>query len=64
MGPDCLSIPMSLFADNRRRLCERLRQREDVPSDAIVVLQGGEQQCLYSSDREVLFRQVRSSSDR
>ena len=49
---------MSLFAENRRRLCEKLREGEGVPSGAVVVLQGGEQQCLHSSDTEVVFRQV------
>ena len=58
MGTSCLSVPMSLFADNRRRLCEKLRGGGEVPSGAIVVLQGGEQECLHSSDREIVFRQV------
>ena len=60
MGDNCLSVPMSLFADNRRRLCERLKAREDVPSGAILILQGGEQKCQDSSDRELVFRQVGS----
>ena len=52
---------MSLFSDNRRRLCERLRERGAVvPSGSVVVLQGGEQECRYSSDTDIVFRQVRA----
>jgi hypothetical protein len=58
MGPDCLSVAMSLFADNRRRLCEKLKEEGTVSPGAMVVLQGGEQECLHSSDREIVFRQV------
>jgi Xaa-Pro dipeptidase len=57
MSPSCLPVPMSLFADNRRRLCQRLREGGAVPSGTVVVLQGGEQECLHSSDREIVFRQ-------
>ena len=60
MGPDCLSVSMSLFADNRRRLCEKLKEGGAVcpGPGAVVVLQGGEQECLHSSDKEIVFRQV------
>ena len=60
MGPKCLSVPMKLFALNRQRLCERLRAREDVPKNAIVVLQGGKQEQRYCTDHEPIFRQVRT----
>ena len=62
LGPSCLSVPMSLFADNRRRLCEALRQGGAVPSGSIVILQGGEQECRHSSDMEIVFRQVCASA--
>lgn len=39
LGPKTLRIPMTLFSDNRRRLCERLRAK-GVPENAVVVLQG------------------------
>jgi Xaa-Pro dipeptidase len=48
---------MSLFADNRQRLCKMLREEGAVPGGSIVVIQGGEQECLHSSDKEILFRQ-------
>ena len=55
---------MALFAENRRRLLERLRQCEGVPSDAVVVLQGGEQLQRYCSDTDIVFRQVSELSFR
>lgn len=58
MGPDCLSVSMSLFANNRERLCGKLREGGAVPQGAVVVLEGGKQECLHSSDREIVFRQV------
>ena len=58
MGVDTLSVPMEMFAENRQRLCERLRAREDVKPGAVVVLQGGEQTQRYCTDTDVLFRQV------
>ena len=58
MGPQCLRVPMDLFATNRRRICERLRAREDVPKGAIVVVQGGEQKQMYCTDADIVFRQV------
>ena len=51
-------MPMALFAENRRRLCERLRAREGMETGAVVVLQGGEQTQRYCTDTDVLFRQV------
>uniref|UniRef100_A0A8C4X2H8 Xaa-Pro dipeptidase n=1 Tax=Eptatretus burgeri TaxID=7764 RepID=A0A8C4X2H8_EPTBU len=57
LGEETLSVPMALFAENRRRLCERLRAREGMETGAVVVLQGGEQTQRYCTDTDVLFRQ-------
>ncbi|XP_035666459.1 xaa-Pro dipeptidase-like [Branchiostoma floridae] len=57
LGQQCLSVPMAMFADNRRRLCERLRRNDKVPDGSYVLLQGGESQNLYCSDKELIFRQ-------
>jgi len=58
MGKDTLKVPMALFRLNRKRLCDRLRSTTGVPGEgAFVVLQGGEQETLYCSDREPVFRQ-------
>ena len=58
MGKETLKVPMALFRLNRKRLVDQLRETEGVPADgAFVVLQGGEQETLYCSDREPVFRQ-------
>lgn len=57
-GEHTLSVPMELFAQNRRRLCESLRATGKVPSGAIVLLQGGVFETRNCSDHEPLFRQV------
>ena len=58
MGKDTLKVPMALFRLNRKRLCDQLRTTAGVPAEgAFVVLQGGEQETLYCSDREPVFRQ-------
>ena len=50
---------MELFTENRQRLCEQLRAREDVKPGAVVLLQGGEQTQRYCTDNDIVFRQVR-----
>ncbi|XP_040266444.1 xaa-Pro dipeptidase isoform X2 [Bufo bufo] len=57
LGNETLKVPAALFALNRKRLCDRLRNNCDVPKDAIVVLQGGEETNRYCTDTGVLFRQ-------
>ena len=60
LGPQCLSVPMRLFALNRERLCERLRKRSgEVLPRSVALLQGGEQQQRYCTDTDIVFRQVR-----
>ena len=61
LGHETLKVSMRMFADNRRRLVERLCQCEEVPGDAVVVLQGGEQKQRYCTDVDVVFRQVGGS---
>lgn len=57
MGEGTLRVPMSLFADNRKRLCNALRSHKAVPENAVVVLQGGSATHLYNTDVEYTFRQ-------
>ncbi|XP_073441425.1 xaa-Pro dipeptidase-like [Dendrobates tinctorius] len=57
LGNETLRVPAALFALNRKRLCDRLRNNPDVPKDAIVVLQGGEETNRYCTDTGILFRQ-------
>lgn len=56
LGPGTYAVPMSLHADNRRRLAERLRAHGVAPG-AVVLLQGGLQRSEYDTDREELFKQ-------
>ena len=56
LGPGTYPVPMTLHAENRRRLVDRLRRR-GVPERAVVLLQGGLQRTKYDTDRELLFEQ-------
>uniref|UniRef100_A0A8C5M7B8 Xaa-Pro dipeptidase n=1 Tax=Leptobrachium leishanense TaxID=445787 RepID=A0A8C5M7B8_9ANUR len=57
LGNETLKVSAALFALNRRRLCERLRNNADIPKGAIMLLQGGVQSQRYCTDTDVLFRQ-------
>ncbi|KAI0229666.1 Xaa-Pro dipeptidase [Lamellibrachia satsuma] len=58
MGEHTLAVPMTLHKVNRRRLCERLGTRSDVPEGAVIVLQGGDSFPRYCSDVDIApFRQ-------
>ncbi|XP_010211818.1 PREDICTED: uncharacterized protein LOC104566704 [Tinamus guttatus] len=57
LGNETLRVPAALFALNRRRLCDRLRQNKDVQANSLVLLQGGEETQRYCTDTSVLFRQ-------
>ena len=41
MGLKTHSVPMEMFAENRRRLCQRRRGAEGVTEGAVILLQGG-----------------------
>ncbi len=56
MGPGTFAVPMTMHAESRRRVVERLRRR-GVSGRAVLVLQGGEQPHKYDTDRELLFEQ-------
>ncbi|XP_062356016.1 xaa-Pro dipeptidase isoform X3 [Cinclus cinclus] len=60
LGNETLKVPVALFALNRRRLCERLRQNKDVQKNSIVLLQGGEETQRYCTDTGIVFRQISS----
>lgn len=60
MGNKTLKVPMALFAQNRARLVKALNEDSNIPSNAIVLLQGGGDQgrCAGdSSDVGPVFRQ-------
>ncbi|XP_058805652.1 xaa-Pro dipeptidase isoform X2 [Phymastichus coffea] len=57
-GENSLRVPMSLFAENRSRLLERLRSNPLVkPQGSFVVLQGGVDVPFNDTDVNILFRQ-------
>ena len=59
-GGKTYAVPAKLHADNRGRLLDRLRAHKDVPSGAVVLLEGGNDINQYCTDIELVFRQVRN----
>ena len=61
MGNQTHKVPMALFAKNRSRLVEALKNRKDLPENSIVLLQGGSDHKGRSdgdsSDVDNVFRQ-------
>jgi len=60
MGLDTLKVPVQLFAENRKKICEKLRSNSSVPAGSIILLQGGSdsQRCEGdSADVPSVFRQ-------
>ena len=58
MGDQTLEVHFALQKKNRDHLCERLKKNKDYEKGSIVVLEGGDSKTRYSSDTEMLFRQV------
>lgn len=56
LGPNSLRVSVNLHATNRKRLSERLKGKTS--NGAMVFLQGGEGQCRYNTDTDIIFRQV------
>ncbi|ODM88692.1 Xaa-Pro dipeptidase, partial [Orchesella cincta] len=52
-----LAVPAELFALNRSRLVERLKNNSSVDKDSVVVLEGGNEETRYCSDVGPVFRQ-------
>mmetsp|Transcript_38108 Transcript_38108/g.98782 ORF Transcript_38108/g.98782 Transcript_38108/m.98782 type:complete len:532 (-) Transcript_38108:108-1703(-) len=57
MGEGTHRVPMSMHAENRARLCERLRKRHEIGAAAVVFLQGGADQPVYDTDTNWAFKQ-------
>ncbi|KAI6187545.1 AMP-N domain-containing protein [Aphelenchoides besseyi] len=56
-GNNTLKVSAELFAQNRRRLFDALKEKK-LPSGSVVLLQGGEESTRYNTDAEELaFRQ-------
>ncbi|GAB5031301.1 peptidase d [Nannochloropsis oceanica] len=55
-------VPMSLYAENRQKLCARLKKKlaSTTFKRAIVLMEGGKEEYRYESDAEKIFRQESS----
>lgn len=60
MGPGTYEIPLSLFRENRLRVCDALKQKhpQTINDKTFALLQGGDAISLYNTDVEYLFKQV------
>lgn len=59
MGEKTYSVPVSMFRDNRNRVCDALKQKgETVVENAVILLKGGEALPHYNTDVDYLFVQV------
>jgi len=54
MGPGTFAVPMTMHADNRKRLAEDMTK---AGASGLILLQGGSEQMRNDSDHELLFRQ-------
>ena len=60
MGLDTLKVPVQLFAENRKKICEKLKSVTSLPQGSVILLQGGGDQGRCegdSSDVGPIFRQ-------
>lgn len=58
MGPGTYQIPLSLFRNNRQRVCDELKAQQLVDEESFILLAGGKEISLYNTDVEYVFRQV------
>ena len=56
MGQDTFRVPMSMHAESRQLLIQRMRD-QNVPAGGVVLLQGGTHRMKYDTDREWAFEQ-------
>lgn len=56
MGQNSINVPMKLHKVNRERLVKELQAKDDT-KNSIILMQGGESETLYCSDKELPFRQ-------
>ena len=50
MGLDTLKVPVQLFSENRKKICERLRSLPNLPQGSVILLQGGGDQGRCEGD--------------
>lgn len=59
MGPGTYQIPLTLFQNNRKRVCDELKNNQSIDVNSFILLQGGDTISFYNTDTEYVFRQVR-----
>lgn len=57
-GPGTHSVPLSLFRDNRQRVCDEIKKLNINESGVYILLQGGDTVPFYDTDTDYVFRQV------
>ncbi|XP_069681426.1 xaa-Pro dipeptidase isoform X3 [Periplaneta americana] len=57
MGGNTFFVPSALFAENRNRLCQHLKEESKVAKNSFILLQGGDGLPIYNTDVEYNFRQ-------
>lgn len=57
LGNETLRVSAALFAENRARLCNGLKNKNGYVTKSVVLLQGGEQTQRFCTDTDVVFRQ-------
>ena len=50
MGLDTLKVPVELFSQNRKRICEKLKSLSNLPQGSVILLQGGGDQGRCEGD--------------
>lgn len=61
MGPGTHSIPLSLFRDNRQRVCNEIKKQNINETGVYILLQGGDTIGFYDTDTDYVFRQVKQT---
>ena len=59
LSSETLKVAMKLFANNRKRLCQKLKDNKTLQPNSVIVLEGGRQTARYCTDTDIVFRQVR-----
>lgn len=63
MGVNTHKIPMSLFAENRTKVCSALQNQSCSLKNCVILLQGGEEVPWNDTDVSYVFKQVSTKFD-
>ncbi|CAK9294035.1 unnamed protein product [Gordionus sp. m RMFG-2023] len=56
-GNETLQVPRELHSTNRIRLCEQLKELDNIPKNSVILLKGGDTTYKYDTDTENMFVQ-------